>query len=73
MINGDGKHAVSASSNCELKVWILEQFTSNFIRDNSFQACDISPDGESIVAVDFSVKFIFCICRNNAKMISLKN
>ena len=61
IITPDGKYVVSASNDCTLKVWDLGQgvIISNFTGDSSFQTCDISPDGESIVAGDASGKIHF--------------
>ncbi|HEX2975811.1 MAG TPA: hypothetical protein VHO68_07730, partial [Bacteroidales bacterium] len=57
-ITPDGKYAVSASGSIfdpTLEVWNLEngENVSNFIGDNSFRTCNISPDGKIIAASDY--------------------
>jgi hypothetical protein len=60
-ITPDGKYAVSGSKDRTLKLWNLENgiVISNFLGDSSFLTCEISSDGESIVAGDILGKIHF--------------
>ena len=51
-ITPDGKTAVSASSDATLKVWDLKSGLeiAGFHGDSILRACDIPPDGKTIVA-----------------------
>jgi len=53
-VSKDGKRAISASYDQTIKVWDLENYvvTKTFSSENSFTACDISPNGDIIVAGD---------------------
>jgi WD40 repeat protein len=60
-ITPDGRYAVSASEDRTVKLWDLEkeEIISVFSGDSSFLTCNISPDGEFIIAGDALSKIHF--------------
>ena len=55
-VTGDGRRAVSASSDKTLKVWDLEsgKVIATFSGEGSLDACAVAPDGMTIVAAGAS-------------------
>jgi len=53
-VTTDGRYAISASYDQTVKVWDLQTYAviETFNGEHSFTACDVSPDGHTIVAGD---------------------